>query len=214
MNHLARIMLATCIFACNADDDSTARQTPGATSPSPEPAAASSDAERTIAGWPETPRRVAHDVIAKYGQPDEVAPSMLVWGPRGPWKRTVLHRDEVVHRFPAPHTDLLEQFVDYRVPVEKYSDVARYDGSVILERTKGEMSARCDLEEANFLALNLANDVVTGKLGPEQARQSYSDILAAKKTTGRSHPYLETLQFASQPGAGDSDMPLAPSSPP
>ena len=38
-----------------------------------------------------------------------------------------------------------------------------YDGSVILERTKGEMSAWCDLEGANFLAISLANDVASGE---------------------------------------------------
>ncbi|MEX2153654.1 MAG: hypothetical protein WD825_09970 [Gemmatimonadaceae bacterium] len=56
------------------------------------------------------------------------------------------------HSFPKPHTDLLEQFIDYRVPVDKYDELAAYDGSVIVERTKGEISARCDKEAMNFLA--------------------------------------------------------------
>ena len=55
----------------------------------------------------------------------------------------MLSRDEVPHAFPAPHTDFLEQFIDYRVPVEMFSKLAEYDGSVIAERTKGELSARC-----------------------------------------------------------------------
>jgi hypothetical protein len=33
---------------------------------------------------------------------------------------------------------------------------------VIVERTKGELSARCEGEEANFLAINLAHQIVTG----------------------------------------------------
>ena len=37
------------------------------------------------------------------------------------------------------------------------------DGSVSVHRTVGEISAKCDFEGANFLALNLANDVITGK---------------------------------------------------
>ncbi len=32
--------------------------------------------------------------------------------------------------------------------------VAEFDGSVIVERTAGEVSARCHDEQANFLALN------------------------------------------------------------
>ena len=30
------------------------------------------------------------------------------------------------HTFPKPHTDLLEQFIDYRVPVDKYDELAAY----------------------------------------------------------------------------------------
>ena len=41
-------------------------------------------------------------------------------------------------------------------------DLARFDGSVIVERTRGEIGARCDKEEMNYLALNLAHDIVTG----------------------------------------------------
>lgn len=48
----------------------------------------------------------------------------------------------------------------YEVPPAKFDDLAQYDGSVIVERTKGTMSARCDKEEANFLAPNLAHDIV------------------------------------------------------
>jgi hypothetical protein len=57
--------------------------------------------------------------------------------------------------------------------------LARYDGSVIVERTKGEISARCDKEEMNFLAINLGNDVVTGKKDVDAARKFYADTAMA-----------------------------------
>ena len=62
--------------------------------------------------------------------------------------------------FPAPHPDVMKQAIDYRVALDKYDDLAMYDGSVIVERTKGELAARCEMEGANFLAINLAHDVV------------------------------------------------------
>ncbi len=114
-------------------------------------------------GWPTVSREVADKMIAKYGQPHEVTATTLMWHNVGPWKHTILSRDPVQHNFPKPHQDLLEQVIDYRVPSDKFDDLAAYDGSVIAERTKGELSARCDKEEMNFLALNLANDVVTGR---------------------------------------------------
>jgi hypothetical protein len=39
--------------------------------------------------------------------------------------------------------------IDYRVPPEHFSPLAAFDGSVIVERTAGEVSARCHDEQAN-----------------------------------------------------------------
>src|SRR4051794_35929041 len=63
-----------------------------------------------LAGWSGMPRETATKLIAKYGQPNEATPSMLVWNNNGEWKRTILYRDEIPHSFPSPHTDFLEQF--------------------------------------------------------------------------------------------------------
>ena len=52
--------------------------------------------------------------------------------------------------------------IDTYLPVEKFTALAEFDGSVVVERTAGEVSARCHDEQANFLALNLMNDIVTG----------------------------------------------------
>lgn len=166
-----------------------------------------SDVEKIIAEWPDVPRKVAQTIVGKYGQPNEATPSRLIWFNNGPWKRTILYRDEVPHNFPKPHTDVLEQFIDYRMPVGKFDDVAAYDGSVIMERTKGEVSARCDKEEMNFLALNLMNDIATGVRDTEAAREEY-----AKQATAfmleREAPYTTGFKFdLEQTGTADADHP-------
>ena len=164
-------------------------------------------ADGMIASWPAKPQEVAKKMIAKYGQPNEVTATMLVWHNNGPWKRTVVYRDVVQHNFPMPHPDLLEQFIDYQVPVAKFSDLAAYDGSVIVERTKGVMSARCDKEEMNFLALNLANDIVTGKRSVKDARKFYAETAMAFMK-GQMSPYTQSLQFQVPKGnVGDTDQP-------
>ena len=147
--------------------------------------------------WAAIPKKVAGKMIERYGLPNEATPSRLIWFDTGLWKRTIVYRDEIPHNFPKPHTDVLEQFVDYRVPPEKFSDLARYDGSVIVERTKGEVSARCDMEEMNFLALNLMHDIVTGRRTVEEARKFYAETAAAFMT-GQSSPYTDALQFAAR----------------
>lgn len=75
-----------------------------------------------------------------------------------------------------------------------YSEIAKYDGSVTIERTRGEVSARCDMEAANFIALNLMHDIVTGKYNAEEARKAYGEITSAY-LMNRPAPYAEALQF-------------------
>lgn len=49
-----------------------------------------------------------------------------------------------------PHKDMLLQVIAYEVPADKFDDLAAFDGSVIAERTRGEIAARCDKEAANI----------------------------------------------------------------
>ncbi len=118
-----------------------------------------------IKSWPEASQMAAKDMMDKYkyGKPNETTPHMLIWYNNGPWKKTTIYDVETRHIFPVDHTDVMEQVIDYKVPSNKFSALAEYDGSVSVHRTDGEISAKCDMEGANFLALNLANDVITGK---------------------------------------------------
>lgn len=150
--------------------------------------------EVNINNWPETSRKVAHEMIQKYGQPAEATPSRLIWYNTGPFKRTIVYKEEVQHNFPMPHKDVLEQFVNYVVPADKFDELAQYDGSVIIERTKGEISARCDKEAANFLALNLAHDIITDQREVENAREFYANSVM-EMLKGNKPPYMQSLQF-------------------
>lgn len=153
------------------------------------------DANNVIAGWPEQSREAAKLVIDKYGAPDEVTPSQLAWFNRAPWKRIIATKAFYRHDFPTTHYDSVQGIIDYAVPPEKLDELGRFDGSVIVDRTPGEVSARCHDEEANNLALNLMHDIVTGKKDVAQARQYYSKEFLdyrRKKPT----PYMEQLRFA------------------
>lgn len=158
--------------------------------------------------WLTGPRQLAMQMIEKYGQADEISDTMLIWHNNGTWKRTILRNEELPHNFPQPHKDKLENVIDYHVPPEKASDLERFDGSILFDRTKGEMSARCDSEAMNFLALNLANDIVTGKLGVDEARGEYAKQVM-DHMQGRPAPYTEGLKFQVQRGGtADPDQPV------
>ena len=150
--------------------------------------------EAIISEWPKMSQKGAQEIIGKYGLPNEATPSRLIWFKTGPWKRTIVYRDEIPHNFPQPHSDVIEQFIDYHVPPEKFTELAYFDGSVIVERTKGEVSARCDMEAANILAINLMHEIVTGQRTVEEARQFYSETSAAY-VLSRPAPYAEAFQF-------------------
>jgi hypothetical protein len=151
--------------------------------------------EQMVSGWPEKSRMAAMDMMRKYGPPQEATPSMLMWMNNGPWKWTKVSRETIPHNFPMPHPDLLEQAIDYQVPIDRYDDLARYDGSVMAERTKGQLSARCDKEGANFLAINLAHDVATGRRTVEQARSYYAAAMQRFMSSNQMDPYMQRLQF-------------------
>lgn len=180
---------------------------------------AETEASAIIAEWPAKPKEVANAIIKKYGEPNEATASMLVWHDNGPWKRTIVYRDEVAHDFPKPHTDIVEQFIDFKVPVDKFDELAAYDGSVVAKRTEGELSARCDKEEMNYLALNLAVDIIEGEKTADEARAAYADnvmktmkVMKAKKPDPSRLPaYVQKLQFEVPTGdTADKDRPFKP----
>jgi hypothetical protein len=84
------------------------------------------------------------------------------WHRNGSWKRTEITSDAVVHNRPTVHTDSLTQTIDYRVPPPLIGAVAEFDGSVPVDRTRGEVSGRCDSEAANVLGLNMVHERATG----------------------------------------------------
>lgn len=150
-----------------------------------------------LSDWHAASQTAAKEMVEKYGQPDGVTDTMLVWNDNGPWKRTVIYKEAVQHDFPTPHPDVLEQTINYDVAVDMYDDLAEYDGSVIVERTAATMAARCDKEAANFLALNLAHDILTGERSIEEARTFYADTMQAVMGGGQPEnpEYIQGFTF-------------------
>ncbi len=155
----------------------------------------SRSASETVSDWPEEARESAQLVIDTYGEPHEATDSALTWRGVGSWKRIVAQRAFWKHDFPAPHTDSVETFVDYLVPPEMFTPLAQFDGSVMVERTSGEVSARCHDEQANSLALNLMHDIVTESKSVEEARAYYAkEFLDARRK--QPTPYMDGLRFS------------------
>ena len=153
------------------------------------------EAQAIITQWPETPRKVGEKLLDHYGAPNEATATKLFWYRAGPWARMELTADRVLHNFPTPHTDFLTQYVDYPVREEKASELVSFDGSVIVDRTAGQIGSRCDHEAYNTLTINLAVEIMEGRRSVEDARRLYGETASAF-VVGRDAPYAEGRLFS------------------
>ena len=164
----------------------------------------SQDWESVIASWPETAKATAEQVAEKYGAPDMVGSDLLEWQNVDPYVWIRVNSVEVAHNFPIEHKDVLDIAVPYRVPIEKFSQLAEFDGSAVAMRTKGLLVASCFQEALDILILNLANDVATGERTPAEARSAFGEI-ATGWMRGEKNPYTEALQFQLEPLSATQD---------
>lgn len=166
-------------------------------------------AQATIESWPQAPKGVAEKLLEAYGPPNELTPTRLLWFETGPWSRIELTADEVLHNFPTPHTDFLTQYVRYAIPPAMAGALVEFDGSTLIDRTTGELGARCDHEAYNTLTINLAIEIAEGRRTVEDARRLYAESASAY-AMGREAPYADALMFGpNKADTADPDQAVA-----
>lgn len=156
--------------------------------------AVASTAERVISSWPDLARSAARNMMAKYGKPDEVGEDALVWYGNGPWKKSIVHRRAWPHYSYMKDKDYLENTIGYAVPNDKLEDLTRFDKKLDVDQASAELSSRSDSEAMNYLALNLADEIVKGKRTVDEARE-FAKKSARLMAAGKSSPYLNGFQF-------------------
>ena len=155
-----------------------------------------------ITGWNKASKTAAEQMISKYGLPSIASSEMLIWYNTGPFAQTVVYQQAVPHSFPIPHEDVIQQTIRYRVPRDKIDDLSELDGSLVVDRVKGELSARNDKEEMNYLALNLADKIVRGEISVEEARVEYLNS-TKEFSSGTTNRYLTKLNFKTEGNTAD-----------
>ncbi|HTT02101.1 MAG TPA: hypothetical protein VMG11_08415 [Steroidobacteraceae bacterium] len=173
-----------------------------------QPPAASASAQSWVrsqlSSWPESSRILAAQLVSRYGRPNESTAQRLTWYDNAPWKRTTLYKEGPLHNFPKAHHDILEQTVAYRVPPDKIGDLIAYNGSLVVDRTRGELSVHCDSEQANTLTLNLADDIVKGERSADQALAYHAQVVRGVQI-GEPETYPQKLRFTAQPSTATAD---------
>jgi hypothetical protein len=146
-------------------------------------------ANAIIAQWPQASRIAAAGLLGKYGPPDALAADALAWKDKYPWKRIVLWKE------PDEGTaDNLEETVAYEGPPEIIAGRIGFGGPVFVADGGAALSARSSNEHINFLALNLADEIVRGARTPEQARAFYDRTLDLS-SAGKNSRYMQRLLF-------------------
>ena len=177
--------------------------------PAPETASLSSQVSheglnKVTETWPQASKDAVKNMTDKYGLPDAVTEEMVVWNNIDPFKRGIVYKEEVNHMFPVQHSDILQQTISYRVPLDRVDDLNRFDGSLLVDRTKGELSSRNQREEMNILAFNLADKIVRGEITVEEARRQYRTN-AEELMSGGTNPMLTGLSFQTRGNTTDPD---------
>ena len=93
------------------------------------------------------------------------------------------------------------KYIDYRVPPELAHLILQFDGSILVDRTWGNVAGWCDAEAANVLGLHMVHALVTGKPSVE-ARPRGAEH---RGYLGRDAPYAERLLFE-VPQGGTEDL--------
>ena len=141
-------------------------------------------------GWSASGKLAAGLMSEEYGPPQRIFPGAIAWDDCRPWKRIVVEANA--------STAALEQVVDYYVPDAEFRELARFAHGLVVYADGRELGARSDREELNRMALNLADDIVTGRRTPEQAVRFYART-AELAAAGKSSPYLDRLLFEVPP---------------
>ena len=203
MKNAGLIVVAIALAAVSNSRAGSAQSTP-----TQKPAMSHMDIQSHLASWKAKPKETAMKLIEKYGPPQEATANRLIWLDKGPWKFTEIVNEEIPHDFPVPHVDYLYQAIPHQIDPKFADELLAYDGSVVLERTKGVIAARCDKEEPNFLAVNLAHEIITGKRSVDEARGFYAESMMMLMKAGKPNEYQTGFTFQVASGnQGDKDMP-------
>jgi hypothetical protein len=188
----AGLVISALIACAAAGMAARAADEPGMDTPRAAAMKKTASPQAIIRTWPKLARATARAVIAKYGPPQQFDRDSLVWFHNGAWKRTIVHR-----RTPSSQgreSGCLEQTIGYMVPEGKVDDLRRFYSSIEVSQTAGELSVRSMSERRNYLILNLADEIVSGKRSVAKAREMFAKT-SRLQMAGKSSPYLDMLQF-------------------
>jgi hypothetical protein len=140
--------------------------------------------DAVLKDWPHGAVALVENLRDRYGKPDALTPGLVEWRDRGGVARISVRR----HPAETP----LEHVVYYDVPPVKLAALAIFSNGV--EVRNSELSAHSNSEALNFLALNLADEIIREERTPDEAR-AFFDQTVARSFAGKESKYMKRLLF-------------------
>ena len=154
---------------------------------------------------PDRMNRGLDGMIEKYGRPDRMETDRVVWEKKGPWKRIVVWDDMGARQMDMAEDKNIEEIISYLVPEDKRLAVEGFSKRIKVSADGAELSARSASEGRNFLALNLADEIIRGVKTPEEAG-AFDAATLQLADAGKPSPYMKGLLFQPPPLPSTSQM--------
>lgn len=122
-----------------------------------------------------SPKEYAQKLVDVYGNPTWAAGTELCWeNVPGIFTKIYVKDEELPHNFPKPHLDYVYSAVNYHLSIDHVDTVAQMTESVLVDRLKNEIQARCHMLLANAITIQAVFDVVRNEMKPGAAKTMYS----------------------------------------
>ena len=118
----------------------------------------------------------AQELIDRYEEPDEFSESQMTWRNISQFDETTVKDESIPHNFPKPHHDFVYSTIEIEVPEELVSVFAHATESILVDRLKNTVTARCGDINANAITIGFVQDVISNKVSqePEEAKKEYA----------------------------------------
>ena len=133
-------------------------------------------AEESLSKWVNEPAaKYARELISKYGQPDGVTESMVIWhdGRISKFDNVYVKDEYVYHESPSPHYDYAYSTLTIHVPEDLMGAVAEASESIIIDQLKDTVTARCADIYANAITLGFVQKLALGEIPAERSKEVY-----------------------------------------
>lgn len=114
----------------------------------------------------EGPKETVMKLTYAFGPPKNISVYDAKWDYIQGFHGVCVKDEEIPHDFPDPHKDWLYSCRKLAVPPALYTPLAEVSGSILIDGTKGLVTARCQMLIKNAVTLGFVEDVVAGKVEP------------------------------------------------